>query len=146
MVRVDNGHVRSLRSFAIASASVAIVAVSLLAGGARQRPASLDQRVDDVAATIRCPACGDLSVADSTSSLAVEMRGSIRDAVRAGRTADQIRAAFVRRYGESILLVPPPNGVDRVARFAPLAALLVGIAALWSIIRRRAPAIGDRPA
>jgi cytochrome c-type biogenesis protein CcmH len=68
--------------------------------------------------------------------MAGEMRGLIRDQLRSGKTPDDVRAYFVSKYGEWILLRPKAQGLNLVVYLAPLAALLVGGAVIWRSVRR----------
>ena len=100
------------------------------------QPETLQQRVDQVASTLRCPVCRDLSVADSPSTLARSMRGTIADKLREGESPDQIRASFVRSYGSWVLLTPPSSGLATGARLAPFAAIALGAVVLFLVLRR----------
>jgi len=51
--------------------------------------------------------CQNLSVADSPSDLAKEMRNLVREQVQQGKSREEIQAYFVSRYGEYVLLSPP---------------------------------------
>ena len=54
-----------------------------------------------------------------------------------GKTADEIVAAFVAKYGEKVLLAPKPEGFNIVGYVLPsLAVLLVG-GVMFAILRRR---------
>jgi cytochrome c-type biogenesis protein CcmH len=111
-----------------------VVAVAVRAGS--HGPSSLEDRTRAVARTLRCPVCQNLSVADSPSGIAQEMRRTIAADLQAGRSPDQIRAEFVQAYGEWILLAPPKRGLDLVAWLVP-ALLVLGAAVVgWFAVRR----------
>jgi cytochrome c-type biogenesis protein CcmH len=96
----------------------------------------LQDRVQAVASTIRCPVCQDLTVADSPSGLAHEMRLAIAEDLRRGMTPDQIRASFHRAYGDRIRLDPPKRGLALLAWIAPIIILLAAAVGLVRIVRR----------
>ncbi len=58
-----------------------------------------EDTVQKIAAQLRCVVCQSLSVADSPSETAQQMRGVIRDRLAAGETPEQIKAYFVDKYG-----------------------------------------------
>src|SRR5262245_21879106 len=140
------------RSIALVVGAVAVIGVAaLLASGGSGR-ASLPDRAHEIAAGLRCPVCLNLSVADSPSGLAREMRSEITLRLRAGEGPEQIRAFFVDRYGEWILLEPPKRGLNLVPWAVPIVALIAGVAIWVAVVRRRgadgdtpASAVGDRP-
>ena len=99
-----NGRTRTLALLVAAVAVVGLAAV--VASGGPDRTASIDDRVHEIGAGLRCPVCLNLSVADSPSALAGEMRAEIETQLRSGRSPEQVRAFFVDRYGEWILLAP----------------------------------------
>jgi cytochrome c-type biogenesis protein CcmH len=119
----------------VAAAIVAIAA--LVATGRDNRPATIDDRAQQVAAGLRCPVCQNLSVADSPSRLAREMRAEIEEQLRAGRTPDEVRAFFVARYGEWVLLEPTRRGLNLLPWAFPFAAVVVGVGIWVRVLRRR---------
>ncbi|MGH2636316.1 MAG: cytochrome c-type biogenesis protein [Actinomycetota bacterium] len=129
------------RTWPLIAAAAGVVAVAaLLAAGRDDRPATIVDRTQTVAASLRCPVCQNLSVADSPSRLAGEMRAEIEERLRAGASDDEVRAFFVARYGEWVLLEPSRRGLNLVPVIFPLAAVLVGVG-IWAFAvgrRRRA--------
>lgn len=122
-------------------AIAAVIAVLGLAQAASpDRAATQQERVDDVAATIRCPTCQGLSIKDSPSVLAGGSRQIVEQQLRAGRTPDQVRQYFVDRYGASALLSPDPAGPGLLAWVVPAAALPLVAALGWRRLRRPAAA------
>jgi cytochrome c-type biogenesis protein CcmH len=139
-----NGHRdRARRGLAARWPSVALAAALLVAGGVllvigvrgSDPPRTIDERVEAVASTIRCPVCQNLSVADSPSRLAAGMRAEIARDLRDGKSADAIRAEFAAAYGEWVLQAPPKEGIGLVAWLAPALLLLGGGVAAFAAVR-----------
>jgi cytochrome c-type biogenesis protein CcmH len=121
-------------------AAVAVVGLAVVfASGGSGRPASVDDRVHEIGAGLRCPVCLNLSVADSPSALAGEMRAEIETQLRSGRSPEQVRAFFVDRYGEWILLAPTRRGLNLLPWAIPIVGLLAATAIWFGFVRRRTP-------
>lgn len=101
----------------------------------------VDRRAREVASQLRCVVCQGLSVEDSPSELAREMKQVVRDQIAAGRSDEEVKAYFVARYGEFVLLSPEPRGFNLVVYILPVAALLIGAGVVAAVIMRwrRAP-------
>jgi cytochrome c-type biogenesis protein CcmH len=101
------------------------------------QPASdLDEATRELASALRCPVCQGVSIQDSPTELAREMKGVIHAQLEAGRTPDQVRAYFVERYGEWVLLEPEARGFNLVVYLLPLLGLLVGGVLVGGMVRR----------
>jgi len=116
-------------------------------GAARSAPTGkeLDRLTDQVASELRCPVCRSLSVRDSQAELAREVEGVIRERLAAGESPEEVKAYFVSKYGEWILLKPPKRGFTLLVWVLPLLALALGGALLVVILRRwlEAPVDGE---
>lgn len=104
--------------------------------GITERDPAIEAQLREIASNLRCPTCRALSVLDSPSGLASEMRDLIREQLAAGMTAEQIYAYFVDRYGEWILLRPRATGFNWTVWLLPLVLLAVGFILVLSTARR----------
>lgn len=104
----------------------------------------LDRRVFEVARQLRCPVCVSESVADSNAQISVEMRTTIRELLREGRSEAEIHAFFQERYGDWILLEPPRRGIHLIVWWLPWLAAGVGAVAL-AVLAARWTAKARRP-
>ena len=68
--------------------------------------ADVDPLTWKIASRLRCPVCQGMSVADSPSKTAVEMKGRVRELVAQGYSEQQIIDYFVARYTDWVLLEP----------------------------------------
>ena len=125
-------------SLLLVGAVVVIVVAVFVAGGSDDGVRTADDRVHEIAAGLRCPVCQNLSVADSPSRLAGEMRADIASKLAAGQSPEQIRAFFVDRYGEWVLLAPTKQGLNLLPWAVPIVGVIAG-AAVWFVLVRRRP-------
>jgi len=96
----------------------------------------LEDRVREIASELRCVVCQNLSVADSPSDLAKEMRNLVRELVQQGKTPEEIKAYFQSRYGDFVLLEPPKRGFNLVVWGLPFVALAVGACGVYLVAKR----------
>jgi cytochrome c-type biogenesis protein CcmH/NrfF len=125
---------------ALSWGALALVTVAALAyGTVDEGPArSTEDRVQAVAATIRCPQCRSQSAADSDAPTAFAVRNEIAERVDAGESDAEIRAYFASTYGDQILLTPPAEGVGSLVWVLPVVAAVLGAAGLgWAFVRWR---------
>ncbi len=87
---------------------------------------SLDVQVREIAKTLRCTVCQTENIWESGAPLAKQMRDAIRERLQAGQTEPEIRAYFLSRYGDYILMEPPKHGMNWLIWVAPFGLLLVG--------------------
>lgn len=123
-------------------AGVIAVAVAL---AAIPRGESSADRVARIASELRCPVCQGLSVADSPSDTARQMRALIEQRVAEGRTDDEIRAEFRGAYGDWILLSPPLADARGAVWLLPLAVVVAGALVVASRLGRAPAAPAPSP-
>src|SRR3989475_9054152 len=111
---------------AIAAALLALAAALVLA--ARPHEPTADERVDRITAELRCPVCQGLSVKDSTSETARQMRDLVAQRVREGKTNAEIEVEFRAAYGDWIFLSPPLASWTGLVWLVPVAPLAAGLA------------------
>jgi cytochrome c-type biogenesis protein CcmH len=123
---------------------VLLLAAALLAsgdlraqtGGTVVIDTALERRTRELASELRCPVCQGLSIADSPSELAQEMRAVVKDQLAAGKTPPEIKGYFVEKYGEWALLSPKPAGLNLLVYLLPLALVVGGGWFVWRFVRR----------
>ena len=97
---------------------------------------ALEARTTAVASTLRCPVCQGESIQESPSTLAQQMRAVVREKLKNGETPDQVKAYFVARYGEWILLEPKMTGLNVILYVLPVVSIIGGIALIAVLVRR----------
>jgi cytochrome c-type biogenesis protein CcmH len=118
--------------------AVALIAVLAAVGwSARPQAETQAERVDRITSELRCVVCQGLSVRDSPSESARQMRDIVAQRVAEGRTDDQIRDEFRASYGDWVVLSPPLASWTGLVWLVPIVALLAGLAVAWR--RLRAP-------
>ena len=121
------------------AAAAAVLAAGIGLAASAQPPAATpvsEQIVQDVASQLRCVVCQSLSVADSPSETANQMRGIIRERLAAGESPERVRAYFVEKYGDWILLSPPKSGFTLLVWVVPFVALGIGLVLVVVVLRR----------
>jgi cytochrome c-type biogenesis protein CcmH len=128
----------------------ALLLVWTLAAAAPLAAAPVDENtVREIGAQLRCVVCQSLSVADSPSETANQMRGIIRERLAAGDSPEQVKAYFVEKYGLWILLAPPREGFNLLVWVVPFAGLAAGLVLVVLLMRRwtrRSAGAGAEPA
>ncbi len=125
---------RSVLAVTVSVAALAIVVIGL-ASSPGVEPTD-EQRVEALAATIRCPFCNGESLAESSSGVAADYRALIAERVAAGRSDAEIRQEFADNFGEAFLLDTPNDGWSIALWLVPLAVLVAGVVVILSLRRR----------
>ena len=100
------------------------------------RDSALEAQTTRLASELRCPVCQGLSIQESPSEISQQMRALVKEQLSQGKTPDDVRAYFVSKYGEWILLAPAARGFNWFVYLFP-AVLLVGGAGFIALLVRR---------
>jgi cytochrome c-type biogenesis protein CcmH len=113
-----------------------LIALLMLPLGLQAQPVDLEEQSRLIAAELRCPVCQNLSVADSPSEMAQQMQALIREQLEEGKSPEQIKAYFISKYGEWILLAPTTEGFSLLVWILPFVALAGGILVMLFVAGR----------
>jgi cytochrome c-type biogenesis protein CcmH len=124
--------VKSFRMWCLAF--VCVLAVALFEAPST---ASAQGRIAHLESIVKCPACDDLSVAQSNATSSIAVRHDIVRRVKEGQSDNTILTSLEATYGTSILLSPSTSGLGLLLWLVPLAAVAaLGIAGV-RLVRRR---------
>lgn len=114
-----------------------ILALALLGAPAFADPAADEARARALDAEIRCVACENEPISQSTADIATDMRALVRERIAAGDTDSEIRSYFAARYGDFVLLRPRAGGATWALWLAPVLLLALALMAAGALLRRR---------
>ena len=97
---------------------------------------ALERRAQALNQSIMCPVCPGESIDQSQVALAVQMRGVVDEKLAQGWSDEQVREFFVERYGPSVLLEPPTEGVSLLAWLLPPISVAAGVVVFVFVVRR----------
>jgi cytochrome c-type biogenesis protein CcmH len=96
----------------------------------------LEDQTRAISTELRCVVCQNLSVADSPSEMAQQMRAIVREQLQAGKTPQEVKDFFVSKYGEWVLLKPSTRGFGLLVWVVPFVVLIIGLGLGIFFIRR----------
>src|SRR6266496_6488091 len=105
----------------------------------------LEKRLTTLAKELRCLVCQNETLADSRADLAEDLRGQIREQMKAGKSDKEIIAYLTDRYGKFILYNPPVDPTTYLLWFDPFILLLAGLAFLFRYLKQRKELITEQP-
>lgn len=91
----------------------------------------------EVSDQLRCPTCIGLSILQSEAPFSVQLRSSVVDEIKKGRTEQQILDHFTERYGLWILRKPPASGFHLLAWILPVCFFVVGGLLYWKVFFKK---------
>src|SRR5437763_10216933 len=105
----------------------------------------IEQRMRALTEQLRCLVCQNETLADSRADLAEDLRGEIREQIKAGKSDREIIAFLTQRYGDFILYRPRVTYTTYLLWFGPFILLLGGLYVLFHYIKQRRELIPERP-
>ncbi len=112
----------------------AIMAFPLACASDEDLP-TMEARAQEINKTVMCPVCPGESIDQSQHPRAKAMRGVVGEKLAEGSTNDEIRRFFVERYGQSVLLEPPREGLNWLVWVVPPLGVLAAALALYFVLR-----------
>jgi cytochrome c-type biogenesis protein CcmH len=122
---------------------LSVAALAKEAAPASADPA-LEARMQRIAVELRCLVCQNQTLADSNAGLAEDLRNEVRAMLREGKSEREIIQYMTDRYGDFVLYRPPVKGTTMLLWFGPGVLLLVGLATLFLVLRKRSRMTDDR--
>jgi cytochrome c-type biogenesis protein CcmH len=123
---------------AMVSAAIGPAAVFAVEPNEMLSDPALEARARALSQGLRCLVCQNESIDDSGAALAHDIRVLVRERIKAGDTDQQVIDFLVARYGEFVLLKPPLSWHTAALWGLPPGLLLIGIAVMVVMARRRA--------
>lgn len=114
--------------------ATAFLALACTSNTARDIPV-LERQAHSLNKAIMCPICPGESIDQSQNPLAGSMREIVAEKLTDGWTDRQIKNFFVERYGPSVLLEPPREGVSLAVWLLPPVAVAVAVLAVFLGLR-----------
>ncbi|MDQ2976873.1 MAG: cytochrome c-type biogenesis protein CcmH [Acidobacteriota bacterium] len=135
---------KSFFSFLLILTSLPGFAIAKEAQPSAADPA-LEERVMKLSKELRCLVCQNETLADSRADLAEDLRGQIREQMKAGKSDKEIIAFLTDRYGKFILYRPPVDATTYLLWFGPFVLLLGGLLLLFRYVKQRRELIVEQP-
>jgi len=89
----------------------------------------MEMQAREIGRALRCVVCQNQSIEESDAPLASDMRALVRERLKAGDNADEIKSYMRDRYGDFVLLKPPVQPNTYILWAAPFVLLLLLL--LW---------------
>ena len=105
----------------------------------------LEKRVMALSEQLRCLVCQNETLAGSQADLAEDLRGLIREQMKAGKSDKEIIAFLTARYGKFILYKPPVDPTTYLLWFGPFILLIGGLLFLFRYLKQRRDLITEQP-
>ena len=100
-----------------------------------------EARAQDLMREIRCAACENEPISQSSADIAENMRDRVRVLIADGASDEDVRDWFASRYGEFVLFRPNSEGPGGWLLWGgPFLLLTAAAAGIWTLASRRSAA------
>lgn len=124
------------KSKIVFAAFIALVALALVTiAPANAQGPNIEDEVNRIAKGLYCPVCPNTPLDVCNTQACIDWRADIKKMVQEGKTEQQIRDAFVARYGPQVLGAPPAEGFNWLAYILPVIGIGLGAAVAWITLR-----------
>lgn len=118
--------------------SILMLVLAAFPALAQQQITITDDDVNAIAKQMYCPVCENIPLDVCGTAACDQWRGEIRTQLEDGRTADQIIADFVNRFGERVVGTPQDPLLRSLSLVTPwIIGLVVIVIAGWNFARWR---------
>ena len=97
---------------------------------------TVNQQMEQIAATLRCPSSTNQTLLESEAAIAFELKALIAQQLTEGKSHQQIEAYLVKRYGEQIRYQPDLNSGTAIPWLTPVVLIFLLFVGLWFNRRR----------
>jgi cytochrome c-type biogenesis protein CcmH len=127
-----------MRLRALAAVFAGLLCIAAAADPADRLPdPAQEARARAIFADVRCLVCQNESIDDSEAELAGDLRRTIREQVKAGRSDAQIKQFLTDRYGEFVLMTPRFSLTNLALWTGPFLVVVLGAGLLATRLRNR---------
>jgi cytochrome c-type biogenesis protein CcmH len=103
-----------------------------------------DDQVNAIAKQLYCPVCENVPLDVCPTQACAQWRALIREKLAEGDSEAEIKAYFVRQYGDRVLAAPPARGLNWLVYVIPPLAFLSGAFILYRAFQAwKQPAAGS---
>lgn len=112
---------------------------------AQSQPTPSDDQVNAVASQLYCPVCKNISLDVCTTPACVQWREVIRTKLAEGWNDTQIKTYFAQQYGDQVLAVPPPTGINWFVYIIPPVIILSALLIVLRFFKKSPQQNGSKP-
>jgi cytochrome c-type biogenesis protein CcmH len=105
------------------------------AASAQPRTTVTDDDVNAIAKDLYCPVCENITLDTCGTAACADWRYEIRLQLEAGMNADEIKADFVRRFGDRVVGTPYDPILRALSLVTPFALIVLGAYVFFRVTR-----------